>query len=366
MRRLLRNLVEVLDGVPAVNGDRRRGQSVLELALVTPLLIVLLMGLVEIGWFANNYLILLEVTRVGARFGTVQTGSTSPLFWNNDGSQVPSFLAPALFPPDAVRDQFRTQLRDCSLVANPQNQRLQGFYNLLACVMLRSMDPLRFRGDNGVDDIVVSAFALQLIDPNQLPASMRPRLALSMVPGLDPNLPQVLVVGRYPTNANECTVNTDGSGREWERDPFDYIQDGVRTYIVPAGLPDVEENRIYLELLGFDPFNASNSNTFERQKGFSWAGQHTIGATNNRCLGSEWMIADVQRLMNVPGFSLQPDQRSKLPSMGMVLVEMFWQHQLLLRNPVFNPVFTILGDQTTISVWAAFPVPAIEPRIRFN
>jgi hypothetical protein len=65
-------------------------------------------------------------------------------------------------------------------------------------------------------------------------------------------------------------------------------------------------------------------------------------------------------------------QRSTLPSEGLILVEMFWQHSLLLRNPVFNPVFNILNDPnnpngggTVISVWAAFPLPTTEPRIKY-
>jgi len=57
-------IIQLLDGTPAVYGKRQSGQSVVELALITPILIILLAGLVEIGWFANNYLNLLDVTRL--------------------------------------------------------------------------------------------------------------------------------------------------------------------------------------------------------------------------------------------------------------------------------------------------------------
>ena len=44
-----KKIFRILDGTPAVYGQYSRGQSLVELALVTPLLIVLLMGLAEIG-----------------------------------------------------------------------------------------------------------------------------------------------------------------------------------------------------------------------------------------------------------------------------------------------------------------------------
>jgi hypothetical protein len=51
MRKVLRKILEILDGTPAVYGKQKgwNGQSVVELSLVTPILIVLLMGLAEIG-----------------------------------------------------------------------------------------------------------------------------------------------------------------------------------------------------------------------------------------------------------------------------------------------------------------------------
>lgn len=78
MRMLLLKIVRLLDGTPAVYGKRQSGQSVVELALITPILIILLAGLIEIGWFANNYLTLLDVTRAGARRGAVLQDQKSP------------------------------------------------------------------------------------------------------------------------------------------------------------------------------------------------------------------------------------------------------------------------------------------------
>ncbi|MBZ0288548.1 MAG: hypothetical protein K8I30_13105, partial [Anaerolineae bacterium] len=77
-------------------------------------------------------------------------------------------------------------------------------------------------------------------------------------------------------------------------------------------------------------------------------------------------IKEMEALMNLPAFSLLNPQRQNLPNQGVVLVEMFWQHELLLKNPVFNPVWTILGDNTTVSVWAAFPLSTTEPRLNIK
>jgi len=53
---------------------RDRGQSLFELALVLPLLVVLLAGLVEVVFYARIYLAMLEATRGGARFGQDEGG----------------------------------------------------------------------------------------------------------------------------------------------------------------------------------------------------------------------------------------------------------------------------------------------------
>jgi hypothetical protein len=48
---------------------------------------------------------------------------------------------------------------------------------------------------------------------------------------------------------------------------------------------------------------------------------------------------------------------------------MWWKHETLSQfiglAPVLSPVFAILGTDTVISVWAAFPLPQVEPRIAF-
>jgi hypothetical protein len=292
------------------------------------------MGLVEIGWFANNYLILLEVSRVGARNGTVLSGDLDPMNWNYNAS----IHYDIQLPP--VGETAPYNFRDCGQVS-----AYPGFYNFLTCLMERSLAPLELRqgicdtatSEPCKDDMVVSVFAVQAIDDTTLTLKNPP-------PGTSSGV-NMIVVGRWPHNANECDYNPAGAVAAQEpRDPFDFSN-------------DQNDDELYNFI---DPI--SNP---EKQRGFVYLAQHTL-RNNPSCYGSEFTVADVERLMNLPNFGMNATQRATLPSQGMVLVEIFWEHTLLLQNPVFNPVFRVLGDNTTIYVWAAFPVPAAEPRLRFD
>src|ERR1700746_3995762 len=56
-----------------------RGQAAVEFALVVPLLMVLLLGIVEFGVAFSHYVTLTDATRVGARKAiTVRIGGTTP------------------------------------------------------------------------------------------------------------------------------------------------------------------------------------------------------------------------------------------------------------------------------------------------
>ncbi len=187
MRDCFVKLIQVLDGTPAVYGKRQSGQSVVELALITPILIILLAGLIEIGWFANNYLTLLDVTRAGARRGAVLQDQQSPLFWDNRSSYIPNAyldsqyqmpLGVVSLPPDSAgdiatrdngTDAERLQYRWSD--AHPQACDPQYvdrvFYNEVICTMLTTMDPLSINPGNGIDDIIVTGYSLQLVDPEQ-------------------------------------------------------------------------------------------------------------------------------------------------------------------------------------------------------
>lgn len=354
MRKFLVKILQILDGTPSVYGKRQSGQSLVELALVTPILIVLLAALAEIGWFANNYLILMEVARVGARAGTVRTGDDSPLVYNQS-------LATTLAPL-AGGDADSIRFRDCDNVTNPEYTM---FYNVLGCIMVNSMEPLELRGrvendavttTNNVDDMVISVFSLLSVSPAEVSArnfAWTGDLYRSKAPPAQ-NERQMIVVGRYPTVTNECT---DGGAGLDGRDPFDYIQNRNRDKYT------IDTTDYYVEFGGYDE-------GAEVQRGFAWTGNHVLTEDPN-CYGSEWSIQEMEELFNLYEFQLDnPEELKWLPNQGVVLVEVFWEHTLLLDIPGFSYVYTILGggdNRATISVWAAFPAPAADPgdKIRF-
>lgn len=54
----------------------RRGQALVELALVLPLLLTLVMGIVDVGYLFNHQLTLTNASREGARLGSLGQTST--------------------------------------------------------------------------------------------------------------------------------------------------------------------------------------------------------------------------------------------------------------------------------------------------
>lgn len=493
-----RMLLRTLDGTPQLTPQasaeaeaetgqsrRQRGQSLVELAFITPILALLVAGIMEVGWYANNVLILMEVTRVGARSGTILAGEFSPLAWN----QQATLTEPALQADCAARNVNEADcisedpgLRDTIARFRDCDNLEPGFYNFIACNMIRSMEPLNIkRGDKVLvdragneirripypDDIVISVFALQHIN-NENPDDVQTEIeanynayyaapdtedgifafqraqrleqAYRQTYWLDENLGrhvtdlgyttitigdrypdghQVVVVGRYPTNANECNIISDPGDVEsflvelpsyedytttptddptdapsydvtvdkW--DPFDYITNVPNPPAQDTPLAGSRTTQAFIELDGYDIVTSPQDG--EYQRGFSWTGQNCARrAPNSRetclCTGSEWDVIRLEQVMNINEFirgrvefgttelNNLNEQRSYLPSQGLVLVEMFWMHDLLLNFPLLAPVInafsTVAGEgdpeNIQISTWAAFPVPLVEPNIVYD
>jgi Flp pilus assembly protein TadG len=55
-----------------------RGQTMTEFALILPLLVVLLFGIIQFGIIFNNYVTLTDAVRAGARTAAVSRGSGNP------------------------------------------------------------------------------------------------------------------------------------------------------------------------------------------------------------------------------------------------------------------------------------------------
>lgn len=54
-----------------VRKHREKGQSAVEMALTLPLLLLLIFGMIEMGWMASTRLVMDNMTREGARAGIV-------------------------------------------------------------------------------------------------------------------------------------------------------------------------------------------------------------------------------------------------------------------------------------------------------
>jgi len=51
----------------------KKGQALVEMAFVLPILILLIMGIVEFGRILNSYLIITNASREGARYASIQS-----------------------------------------------------------------------------------------------------------------------------------------------------------------------------------------------------------------------------------------------------------------------------------------------------
>jgi len=350
---LLKAVLRILDGAPRRYDQGQRGQSLVELAFITPLLIIMVVGIVEIGWYANHYLILLEVTRVGARAGAVVPPDLVPLMWTEQAS-----IHPVVYRDVLNNADVKTLLARPNLIVPPEtllfrdcDSGRRGFYNYIACTMLNSMAPLTMRGRDAdstqnvakevydrfgnltrlvpfPDDIIISVFSVQVVN-NANPASVifpSPPAAGAVnyaqkygeykqkyeqkarvfnvtydfeanvaTQGLYPKGFSAIVVGRYPESANECNFYLTSSNTwatDTSGDPFDYIRDNTFNR---------RADNVGIELDSLDTLP-------EAQRGFVWTGQWFVqepdpnAARERVCYGSEWSSDDVERLLNLPNF----------------------------------------------------------------
>lgn len=357
------------------------------MTLITPLLLIMFVGLVEIGWFAQNYLNLVEAAKVGARRAPFLNGEFSPQGWYEPASLAPiPGLGFTLSPSDpGYDDNPRVVYR--GMAGGPQScdnilPDEYGFFNTITCTVVDSMDPLRIQLGNSKDDIVVSGFSIQKI-----------KIGANASDDIDPSDyssatayevgSQVVVVGRWPSTANECYL--------WaERDPFDWIEDGAVNWEYVANPLDPSlQIRMNYELAVWnevtDTYDGWLDSGTEKAVGFSWTGQRQIEDDDRQridCWGSSWTLEDVQALVNLPNFipdgsTDEEERKAYLPSLGIAIVEIYWQHTLLLESfPLlssqYSPVYQAMGGDDPLSTadviyaWAAFPAPSAEPRLVFK
>jgi hypothetical protein len=112
MKEMLKNLLlDITGNHRAKNtlGRKPRGQSLVEIAIAFPFIIILLSGVVEMGFIINEYLSLLDATREAARFYSNGDPNADPNFYANvaamvDGRLKGSDLSDPLIELDPTRD----------------------------------------------------------------------------------------------------------------------------------------------------------------------------------------------------------------------------------------------------------------------
>ena len=110
-----------------------RGQSMVEIALAFPILLLVLAGMLEVGKYFNDYLTLLDATREGARFASDQDYSRA--------------IEPLYDPADANENKYITS-GGCD----------NDFYRQAACLVFQNISGIRY--NPAVDDVVVSTFSI--------------------------------------------------------------------------------------------------------------------------------------------------------------------------------------------------------------
>ncbi len=323
MRRVLKKLLTLLDGAPApveaVGGTRsrnwRRGQSLVELTLVMPILIIMFLGLVEIGWLANNFLILLDVTRGAARFGA----TNNPLEWVSPAEHYLERMDCNDYPGGSYVDfpdnRVYLPISDTSHLPSVFVTGVDGpigFYDGVACAAVQNMSPLVF--NTAADDVVVSVFGYVVEDFGTGAGE------------------QVRVTGRFPARQNECSNEP--------YDPFDVNRNHIRD-------PREDQAGMYD---GYEETGPSDND--ENIRGYVLTGHHRVSDYPS-CIGSEFSTARVEAMLN--GASALENRHS--PNNGLLLVEMFWHHSQLLNLPWFS----IIGNNFELHIWSMYPVTSAEP-----
>jgi hypothetical protein len=296
-----------------------------ELAITLPIFLIMLVGMMEIGWFANNYLILNEVIRAGGRYGSIR----DPLEWQDGNEKNKHFLDCDVTQPPGSWDGTSTYniLPPGTFVSSldmpggfftgPESAAL-GYYDGVACAVIQNMSPLEFNNDE--DDIVISVFSYVLMNSANCGGGG----------------PCVRVVGRYPPAQNECSTDAF--------DPFDINRNGAL---------DANEEAAF--------FDAGTDGNY---RGYTFRANQVPQADNN-CIGSDFSVSQIEdrlrkTLVNEDQtLNAQLTELQEVPNYGMVLVEMKWDSEQLLGLPFF----TWIGNPIEIRIWGMFPVSAAEPNL---
>ena len=324
MKKSLNKIVAVLDGKPTGTP----GQALVELTITLPIFVIMIVGMVEVGWYANNYLILNDVIRSAGRNGSL--GNPTEDWLPNEGLNWERTDCDFTFDGGSGDDTFSLFPTDpksspaASVTALPGNynglETLNGlgYYDGVACTIISGMAPLEFKDDE--DDIVVSVFSYANINGT------------------------IKVTGRYPSAQNECSSET--------RDPFDINGNGS------ADATPIEVSPTTELLEDATRYDAGGENI----RGFVFRGNHRA-EDDTSCFGSnftvDWLETELQESLVQETGTISIPEIENVAAYGLVLVEIYWNSYQLLNLPVLG-----FADPIPAGVWAIFPVSAAEPDIQ--
>jgi hypothetical protein len=314
MHKSLKTVLALLDGTPTAV----RGQALVETLFTIPIFLIMLAGLAEVGWYANNYLILTDVVRSAARVGS----TLDPLTWTEGDERLNNRL-----DCDIEVDRFDKVFGENNTTppigsfSNGSEADL-GFYDSIACNAIANLAPLEF--DDDTDDIVISVFSY-----------------VTMHNAICGGSSCIRVAGRYPARSNECSDAGDTF------DPFDVDRNGVRTD-------------------PFEPANMFDGAVNEGIRGYSFRLNQKARDSGSTCIGSRFSTPEVERLLNQSvmkelrlNVNMSSQESRFFPNYGFVLVELEWHSYQLLGLPFL----TIAANPIVARTWTIFPVSAAEPNI---
>jgi len=392
-----RKIVSVLDGQPT----GMKGQSLLEMAFTFPILILMVLSLVEVGFAANNYLILMDVVRGAGRAAV----NLDPIYWDSTKPNRGSYSARSYqrMDCDTQGDKYQlmsntpTDVDPLRTVARGSSGPLAlpaglgytaalddgnyGFFDEVACQITKSLQPLVFN-DNwdtgtpvatqpiGRDDIIVSAISYATMDYNLLGACTTCAFYNTYSAGTAQDQPVagygsrggawVTVTGRWPKENRYCAYYT-GPNQFVEgdyRDPFDYKRPEFKSgWSAGRGAPDAGEG----DPIGADGLRDANPGTngdtanFGSQgvRGYTFAGR---AKPTDHCYGSTFTVQEIERRLN-----LDATWNKNAPNGGLVIIEVYWQHHPLFLGPIFQGFTGNPADDPIFHIWGMFPIPSAEP-----
>ncbi len=203
---------------------KSRGQSLVELALFLPILLIMVSGLAEIGILANQYINVIEAAREGARYGV-------------DADPMQRELV-----PDPYGFEPQVSNMECEDDPSTPQGATTDFYAKVACVVIRAVQPAVLSLDD--DEIVISVVQVY-----------RDPLFDDADPSNDPPGPKVRILNRLPNQpTNDPAVGDIDNQWRWSGFESSHFSDAdIEAYIndnsLSAGVLIVEVYYSYHQTL---------------------------------------------------------------------------------------------------------------------